>query len=190
MNSAVVKQNSQPHPRIIIRNRVKSLLLASVDVGGRIFCSRPKPLFLTELPSILIYFTEETANHESSAPRIYKRELSLIVEAVHDMESERDNALDDFLDSRAFEIENALLQDRFIGLPDLVEDCVLSRTENVNLTIEGDRDIASTRLMFTVTYRTAAYYIGQLDEFLRFTETITEPTGDIVLSDDITIRTE
>ena len=182
------KQNSQPHPRIIIRNCVKSLLLPAVDVSERVFCSRPKAIFLTELPCILIYFNEEAADHEKSAPRVYKRILSLIVEAVHGLESERDNALDDFLDSRAYEIENALLNDRFLGLQGLVEDCSLSRTENVNISLEGEEDMASTRLMFEITYRTDAYYIGALDEFLKFTSDYKSPENIQLARDEVTIR--
>lgn len=190
MNDPVVKQLNQPHARIVIRNKVKELLKASVDVAGRVFCSRPKSVFLTELPCVLIYFNEENESAESSAPRIYKRDLTLVIELVHSLESERDNALDDFLDSRAFEVEAIMLQDRFIGLRGIVEDCQFTRTENMNIEIDGADDIASTKLMFSITYRTDAFYGGRLDEFLKFLTDYNEPNGLTLAQDSVVIREE
>jgi len=185
----VFKQTSQPHPRILIRNRVKELLIANVDVAERVYCSRPKAVFLTELPVILIYIPSEDSAHESSAPRNYVRKLTLNVEILHALESDRPNALDDYLDSRAFEIENSLLQDRFIGLQGLVEDCEMTGTENVNMAVDGDMDIASSRVVFQITYRTNSFYQGTLDEFLRYQSDI-ETTDGAVIEDHTTIREE
>jgi len=183
----VTIQNIQPAARIAIRNRVKEILIPNTDLGGRWFCSRPKPVFVNELPCGLIYFTEEGADHQDTVPRSYKRDLTLLTEVVHRMESERENALDDFLDSRAFEIESTLLQDRFLGLEELVEDCVLNRTEAMNIDIGGDADIASVRIFWTVTYRTEAFYGGSLDEFLRYI-TKYETTIGADAEDNVTIR--
>lgn len=182
-------QNIQPAPRIIIRNKIKELLIPNTDLGGRWFCSRPKPCFLEEVPCGLIYFSDESADHEKSAPRNYVRELNLSTEIIHRLESERDNALDDFLDSRAFEIESAILQDRFIGLKGLVQDTVLIRTEATNIDAGGDQDIASLKIYWTITYRTDAFYNGRLDEFLRYI-TDYNPTIGADARDEVTIREE
>lgn len=183
----VAIQNIQPAARIIIRNRIKTILIPNTDLGGRWFCSRPKHVFVNELPCGLIYFTDEDADHQNIVPRNYKRDLNLITEVIHRLESERDNALDDFLDSRAYEIEQTLLQDRFLGLNCLVEDCVLSRTEAMNISMEGDQDIASVRIFWIITYRTDAFYQGSLDEFLKYIADFNTIDG-ATAQDQVTIR--
>lgn len=187
MANVVPIQNLQPHARIVIRNAVKELLKDNTDLGGRWFCSRPKAVFVNELPCGLIYFTEEDADHQNIVPRNYKRTLNLLTEVVHRLESERDNALDDFLDSRAFEIEAAMFHDRYLGLEGLVEDTVLSRTEVMNIEISGDEDIASLRIFWQITYRTDAFYGGDLNEFLKFTSDY-NTTDAATARDEITIR--
>lgn len=184
---AVIVQNIQPMARIAIRNRIKSILVPNTDLGGRIFCSRPKPVFVNELPCGLIYFTDEDADHQNIVPRSYKRDLLLTTEIAHRLESERDNALDDFLDSRAFEIEQAILQDRYIGLQGLVEDTVLVRTEATNIEIAGDQDIGALRIFWKITYRTDAFYNGELNEFLKFI-TDYELVNGAYAQDQVTIR--
>lgn len=179
--------NIQPAARIVIRNRIKTILIPNTDLGGKWFCSRPKPCFIEELPCGLIYFQDEDADTENIVPRSYKRTLHLQTEVLHRLESERANALDDFLDSRAFEIESAILQDRYIGLAKLVEDTVFTRTECTNIEISGDQDIASIKLFWTITYRTDAFYIGALDEFLRYI-TDYHPTNGANARDQVTIR--
>jgi len=189
MTPVVNIQNIQPHARIVIRNRAKELLKENTDIGGRWFCSRPKPVFLSELPCGLIYFSEEDADHQNIVPRNYKRTLTLLTEVVHRLEAERDNALDDFLDSRSFEIEAAMFSDRYLGLEGIVEDTVLSRTETMNIEVGGDEDIASLRLFWSITYRTEAFYTGSLDEFLRFI-TDYETVRGAEVRDEVTIREE
>jgi len=180
-------QNIQPAARIAIRNRIKSILIPNTDLGGRWFCSRPKAIFVNELPCGLIYFTTEDADHQNIVPRSYKRTLTLITEVVHRLESERDNALDDFLDSRSYEIESTILQDRYIGLQGLVEDTVLISTEAFNIDMGGDEDIASVRIFWNITYRTDAFYQGTLDEFLKYIADFNTKDGAIA-QDQVTIR--
>jgi len=189
MAQVVTIQNIQPHVRIIIRNAVKELLKVNTDLGGRWFCSRPKALFVSELPCGLIYFTEEEADHQNIVPRNYKRTLTLLTEVVHRLETERDNALDDFLDSRAYEIEMAMFSDRYLGLQGIVEDCVLSRTEVMNIDVGGDEDIASLRIFWSIVYRTDAFYKGELAEFLRFI-TDCDTVDGATARDEVTIRTQ
>lgn len=187
---AIVEKNKiQPSPRIVIRNKAKELLKENVDVAERVFCSRPKPLFLTELPACLIYFTNEEADDGDTRPREYEKKLMLVTEVVHRLESVRDNALDDFLDSRAWEIEQTFFADRFMGLKGLVNDITLKSTEALNIQIEGDADIASERLVWEIQYYQEAFNNGELDEFLKF---ITEykPTNNADAEDNVTIREE
>jgi len=182
-------QDSQPHPRIIIRNWIKELLKMNTDLGERWFNSRPNPIFLQELPCGLIYFTDEPADHENTAPRNYRRDLSLVTEVINRMESERENVLDDWLDSRAYEIENAMLADRFLGMKGFIQDTVLVRSEPTTIESEGDANIGSVRIFWNVIYRVDAGYTGKLDEFLKFENKIEGTSGEDA-EDNVTIRSE
>lgn len=188
----VKPQNKQPHPRILIRNRVKELMKENTDLGGRWFCSRPKPVFYTETPCGLIYFTNEPAEHRDTAPRNYKRDLELTTEVAMVANTERENELDDWLDSRAFEIERTLGGDRFLGLPGLVSDVVLERTEPVDIVADGDVNVGALRVFWKIVYQTNLYYTGKLDKFLRYSadwEIDKEREGPEAV-DDVTIREE
>lgn len=190
--SIIALQNSQPHPRRAIREKVKSLMKENTDLAGRWFCSRPKPAFVVEIPCGLIYFTDENADHENTAPRTYKRECMLVTEVLLQGETERENSADDFLDSRAFEIEAAMLHDRFLGFghDGPVEDVQLVRTQPTVIKYEGEVDIESIRIFWKIDYRTDAWTDSQLDEFLRFIAEHDSRVGDSIASaeDHVTIR--
>jgi len=188
----VYPHNKQPHPRILIRNRVKELLIKNTDLGGHWFCSRPKPIFYTETPCGLIYFTTEPADHQNTAPRNYKRELSLTTEVAMVSNSERENELDDWLDSRAYEIEQTFGGDRFLGLKGLVGDVTFVRTEPVDIVADGDVEVGALRLFWNITYFTNLFYTGKLDEFLKYSadwEVHEEHEGSEAV-DNVTIREE
>lgn len=185
----VEPQHSQPHCRIGIRKWVVELMKVNTDLGGRWWASRPNPLFLDELPCGLVYFSDEGADHQQTAPRNYLRSLDLVCEAVHRMESKRENALDDWLDSRAYEIENAMLSDRFLGQKGLIEDTILVRTQPTTIEDEGDADIGTLRVFFRITYRTGFHYKGRIDEFLKFLADIKGTEGENI-SSNTTIRSE
>ena len=181
-------QNLQPHVRIALRAWIKELLKVNTDLGGRWFASRPNPMYFNETPCGLIYFSDESADHQGSAPRNYQRIISLTIEVLHQIDSERDNALDDWLDSRAWEVELAMLSDRFLGLPWLVEDTVFTRTQPVTIESENSsQDIGSVRLFFDITYRSDYQNNKKLDEFLTFLNTI-ETVDGAEAEDDVTIR--
>jgi hypothetical protein len=180
--------HQQPHFRKLVRNRVKELLKEGVKINDRIYCSRPLPIFLHELPVCLVYFTTEEADHGDTAPRSYTRKLTLITEVLHNIEPERETGMDDYLDSRAFEIEHALLSDRFLGLNEIVQDVEMLRTDVINLSFEGDRLCASLRIFWEITYVTNFNYQGTLDEFLKFNAKYNLTNG-AEAEDMVTIRT-
>lgn len=183
----VVPQNIQPHPRIIIRKYVNELLKVNTDLGGKWFCSRPNPLFLDQVPCGLVYYSDEQADHEKTVPRNYRKDLSLVTEVMLRMKSERDSAAEDWLDSRAYEIEYAICADRFLGLRGLVQDAVLTRTQPVTIETDGDTDIDAVRLFWTVIYRQDLTNISVLEEFLKFTNKI-NGTNSEQSEDRVTIR--
>lgn len=191
--SILTLQNSQPHPRRMIRNAVKALLKENTDLAGRWFCTRPHPLYSQEIPCGLIYFPEEDCDDENTRPRTFYRKLVLITEVQIRQETKVDNSMDDYLDSRAFEIEAAMMNDRFLGLGEksFVQGVSLVRTQCVQITYEGDADVASIRLFWEIMYQTDTWQPSNLEEFLRFNAKHIAQLGDGALAEDhVTIREE
>lgn len=183
-------QTSQPHPRRFIRAKMAQLLKAGTDLGQRWWVSRPNPLFLEELPCGLIYFTEEESDHHKTAPRTYDRICHITTEVLHEEETDRDGSLDDYLDSRAWEIERAIQQHKFLQLDDFVQDVILRRTSPATVEFEGRADVASLRLFWDVEYSFDAFTPESLDEFLRFTSKLETVEPGAKAEDNVTIRTE
>lgn len=174
-----VKQTIQPHARIAIRNRIKILLRAGTHLSERWFCSRPNELWLEEVPCGLIYFTDEIADPENSAPRYYKKTLTVLTEVLQAEDTERENSVDDYLDSRAYEIEAVLTADKYLGLKDLVSDIKLSQTQAIGVPeASGDKIISAIRLTWSIEYMMPDFGIISLDEFLRFTHGISSPAPE------------
>lgn len=179
-----IKQHSQPHPRIEIRKRVKEFLDVCVDVGGRIFVSRPLPMWLSEVPTVLVYFNSEEMDDENTRPKQYKRTLELVIEVLQRQE----NNIDDFLDSRAYEIEYALNSVEYLGLS-WVEDVTPLRTIPAVVSGDGNELTQSLRLFYQVVYRFIPEINVDVKEFLKFV-TDYETTDGAKATDSVTIRTE
>lgn len=196
-----VKQNIQPHGRIIIRKRVKEILSDKIDISPtKMFFSRPNPKFAEETPLLLIYFTDEIADHQNIVPRSYKRDLVLVTEvqiqtnATIDHFNNFDGSLNEnyediYLDSRAYEIENALGSDRFLGLNKLVQDTVLVRTQPIDIVYEGQINVSAMRIFWNISWRDCIANTISLDEFLNFGAKY-ETTIGAEAEDDVTIREE
>lgn len=195
------KQNIQPHGRIIIRRKVKELMRDKVDINHKkMFFNRPHPKFTEEMPCLLIYFTDEILDHQNIVPRNYKRNTVLVVDVQIEADSTIDNFVnsdgsinpnneDDFLDSRAYEIERALGADRFLGLCDLVNDVVLVREQAVEIVYEGQTKVSSLRLFWEIEWRDQIFDTDRLDEFLNF-NTKYETTQGAEAEDEVQIREE
>lgn len=111
------------HPRIIIRNAIKNLLLGNpqsdppvypLDAGrdaqfaikDNIFTNRPTPLMETEVPALCIWFhSEESNNDRDASRRKYDRIDHMFVEAI--VVATED--CDDILDAIAEKVESLLL---------------------------------------------------------------------------------
>lgn len=144
-----MKQNTQPAYRRKIRLKLKELLSANVDVQ-RIFMSRPNKAFLKEVPLGLIYFTDDTAKHEERKPREYIRTLLVSIQFL--IRWENNEQVDDWLDSREFEVINAIEVDRFLGL-DFVEDSWLVGSNPSTITDEGNENIEAITINYAIEYR-------------------------------------
>ncbi len=164
------KQTIQPHGRIAIRRAVAELMVQAVDLPeDKWFISRPNALFVEETPCGLIYFTEETAEDNESAPRYYTRNLNLVIDLLQYADSEAEYNVEEWLDSRAYEVEAAFSADRQLGLPKLVQDSKLQQTELVNVPEDsGNKKVSAVRLLWLVEYVMPDYGSVSLEEFLRF----------------------
>ena len=178
------KQHSQPHTRIEIRNKCKVLMGQYVDIGGRIFCSRPNPSWLSEVPLLLIYFSDEECDDKNSSPKIYTKTANLIFEILQRQE----NDVDDYLDSRAFEIEHAMEIEKCLGIG-CVQDVTQRRSIPTTISSEGSENTASLKVHFEVEYLFEPFSNVTPGEFLTFGNKI-ETVGGAVSEDDVTIRSE
>lgn len=202
----------QPHARKIIRAKLCSILWASTFLGRNWFMSRPNPLWLEELPCGLIYFTDETSDSKNTSPRSYLHSLTLTTEvlmndAVDFLKSpfrvSSANKVDqtpyegingarlvgtteDWLDSRAYEIEHAIAEDKFLGLRGIIQDCKLIRTIPTILKFEGCNDVASIRLYWEINYCSDAFSSKVLDDFLSFMATYNIQLQTV--TDEVTIN--
>lgn len=188
----VSKQNKQPHCRIAIRRWVKALMKANVDINVKNwFLSRPDPVFDREAPIGFIYMNDEPADHQGTAPRNYLRSTQIVIQIARRMNSETPEAMDDWLDSRAYEIEKAMLTDRFLGQRNFIQDTILTSTQPTKIHLgDADSDHASIGLFFTIEWRDG-FSINEtkLDEFFTYLNTIEGTEGENA-QDDVTIRTK
>lgn len=198
---SVTTQNVQPHGRIIIRKRLKEILKDSVDINHKkMFFSKPHPKFSEELPCLLIYFTDETLDHQNIVPRNYKRDTLLVTEVqmqtnasidhfVNSDNTINENYEDIFLDSRAYEIERAIGADRYLGLKGIVNDIVLMREQPIDISYAGEVNVSAMRIFWNIVWRDTIFETGALDEFLRFDSDYNLQNG-AEAKDEVTIREE
>ncbi len=173
------------HKRIDIRRFLKKALVNNVDVGGRVFMSRPNPLFVAELPAQMVYFVAEPADHKNSGPRIYDRELMVHIDTVVGGELEN---VDDVLDRLAFETEVILLGNR--TMDDLVHEVSIVDTRPVSLEFEGDNTYAAIRQIMMIEYETLnPINTNDITEWLKYNATwrLNNTADDV--DDEVVIRT-
>lgn len=174
------------HQRRLIRNEIVRRLKTGVDilgtspvekmkldVGGRIFASRPSPIFDTEVPCALVYFQTESCQ-TNAGRNIQDRVASINIDLLQELRE----GLDDELDRLAWQTEIILLSDHTLGL-DFVNFIELSSTTPYQDNIDGEQYRGITRLTFDVAYWTEVYSPGTLDEFLSFGKEIKTTDGAI-----------
>lgn len=135
------------HPRKQIRDAIVTALVGKTGAGERVYPSRVRPWREKLLPAMGVYLTSESADHEDSAPRAYRRRADIVVEIV----AGADERLDDLLDAEAQRVENALLPDPELG--GLVADLEMTGTE-IELDVQGDTVLGRCAVTFAATYWT------------------------------------
>jgi hypothetical protein len=154
------------HPRITIRKSAVAALIAKKTVcGERVFKNRPLPGFSEEYPYIHVYITDETSDHNDTAPREHTRKPIMHAEIVcaayqkdpeTNQETRINKDLDDEMDAIAADVEQVLLTCGYIPDPDTglesVDVKMVGTTQKLfdaGTTVEGSTDIR-----FELTYIT------------------------------------
>ncbi len=137
------------HPRETIRKKAVELLLGKTSAGFRVYASRVAPFISNEwqndLPAVVVYTMDESAEIYNVAPREYRRTVELVIE-VH---ANATSAMDDVLDAIARQIEQTLLADDTLG--GTANDVQLSRTRMV-IRDEGQELLGGCRIILDVEY--------------------------------------
>lgn len=153
-----IRQNIQPHLRIIIRKRVKELIKFHCDVNGKVFLSRPNNIFLNEVPCCLIYFVDDSAEKpNTNVPRKYDRNLELNIHFLNRWNNREElEIVDDWFDSRELETIYSMEIDfsesaDWLGL-DFIENCYLVRSKPLTLDGSGEVNVESNLIIYSVEY--------------------------------------
>lgn len=174
-----------PHLRIQIRKRVSDRLKATVDVGGRVFTERPTPIFKSEMPLALVYYTTEAIVAVNAAQDTYDRRLTTNVDLLHKVRE----GIDDFLDRLAWQVEQTMLEDTTLGDLSGVDNVKLVSSTPLDPDADGEQLAGLTRLTFEIDYHSEVYVPNSVDEFLTFGKEVVAQIGDGAKSEiDQTIR--
>lgn len=133
------------HLRRQIREAAATRVTGLATTSSRVFQMRIYPLQAAELPGLLVFTNNETAQRLTiGAPSIMERSLELVVEGY----ARATSNLDDTLDGIAKEVEVAIAGDYNLG--GLAKAATLRATQ-VEL-VDADQPIGMIRLTFDVTY--------------------------------------
>lgn len=172
------------HLRTLIRHRARQVLLDAGATADRVHPSRATPVQASELPTLLVYTTdEEVLGRANESPRELDRQVQLVVEVVDRFEEE----LDDRLDAIALIVETVLQNDSVLR-GGVAAEIQLESTE-IEFVGDGDAMLARARIEFGVHYRTE---IGQVYADPWLTSTIeydVKPAdGNVDASDEVSMQ--
>lgn len=149
----IQKINLQPHPRILIRKKIIEILKDNIKID-RWFTKKPDFVMDNDLPCGLVYINDEPVTSDDTNPRTYKRDLQIFIQFCYGGNSIRIEDAPDFLDSRAFEVENIFSKYRDLELPKFVEDVILVNTVPDTVYVENNYVFETIKLGYLITYYT------------------------------------
>lgn len=150
------------HDRTAIRDQIKTLLDSQTPAGTRVYPSRRTRIRVENLPCIVIYTSDETADEFEAAPRSLRRSLTVSIEIA--VNAAGDEAVDETLDDFAETIEALIASDDTLN--STVADIILSRSTST-IVEDGEQPIGALRMDYRATYYThipAASYNDDLDD--------------------------
>lgn len=148
------------------------MLVDAMDVGGRVFQSRPNDLVIEQLPAVCVYFDTEPVNVSEGGnyiPHAYERALQMTIDVIAEQPNDPDNLdrAEDILDSLARSAEVAIgndyrFQARLDGYNNNLSDAGLlmgSRLTNVEAVQvdTADRTIVIQSLSYELLYEDHAF---------------------------------
>lgn len=134
------------HQRKAIRDNVMTTLSGLNSTGANVFNTRILPNLESKLPCLNVYTISETSEEVDFLS--IQRDLTLAVDGY----AKNSSTIEDTLDTLAQEVEDALGTD--VSRGNTAYDTFLSSTE-MDLSSEGDIQMGTVRLQFTIRYRTA-----------------------------------
>ena len=137
------------HQRQKIREAIVNILIDRTDAKKFVKPNFTAPIFIEDLPAILIYTRSEDIEEFSISPRELKRTMQLVIEIVS--AGTNDINLQDQLDTISEQVEQLLSQDDTLDCT--VEDIILNSVE-FEFIDEGNKPTGSARLIYSVIYLT------------------------------------
>lgn len=137
------------HVRQQIRDRVATLVTGLPVTGANVYKMRRFALDDSKIPAICVYTMDES----SSLITVGSRTLGRTVNVAADIIIKGSSAtISDTLDDICVSVEEAIAAD--FHLNGLAKSCILNDT-NITINVEGERSVASARLVYTVEYVTS-----------------------------------
>lgn len=138
------------HPRKLIRDTVKDILLNGNTIAGtNVFTNRKIHTDPECMPYVVIHTEAESVELLDQAPKRYKRDLTLTIEAFAAETTEL--GVQDSVDKLAWQIENLLAQDDSWNMTVNKQDLTGVRME---FDESGEKPLACCILTFTAQYLT------------------------------------
>jgi hypothetical protein len=134
------------HQRKTIRDNVITTLTGLTTTGSNVFNTRILPNLESNLPCLNVYTISESSEEIDFLS--IQRDLTMAVDGY----AKNSSTIEDALDTIAQEVEDALGTDVTRG--NTAYDIFLTSTE-MDLSTEGDIQMGTVRLQFTIRYRTA-----------------------------------
>lgn len=137
------------HVRQQIRDRVATLVTGLPTTGANVYKMRRFALDDSKIPAICVYTMDESSNLITVGSRTLGRTVNVAADIIIKGSSA---TISDALDDICVSAEEAIAAD--FHLNGLAKSCILTDT-NITINVEGERSVASARLVYTVDYVTS-----------------------------------
>lgn len=137
------------HVRQQIRDRVATLVTGLPTTGANVYKMRRYALDDSKIPAICVYTMDESSSLITIGTRTLRRAINVAIDIIIKGGSD---TVSDSVDTICVSAEEAIAGD--FTLNGLAKSCILTSTE-IDINVEGERSIASARLVYTVEYITS-----------------------------------
>jgi hypothetical protein len=137
------------HVRQQIRDRIATVVTGLPTTGANVYKTRRYALDDSKLPAICVYTMDESSSLITIGSRTLRRVINVAIDIVIKGSS---TTVSDTLDTICVSAEEAMAAD--FTLNGLAKSSVLTSTE-IDVNVEGEKSIASARLVYTVEYVTS-----------------------------------